>query len=372
MPHAKPHSPASAARAMVFTGPGQPLQWRSFPLPDAAPAGGLLVRVTLSAICGSDLHTYLGHRQEPAPLILGHEIIGRVAALGAGMTHDWNGLPLAIGDEITWSVAASCGHCFYCIRDLPQKCESLHKYGHCGCANGQALSGGFAEHIVLEPGSAVFRLPDGLQPAEAVSANCALATCVHAVEKIDVRPGETVLIQGAGLLGVYAAALCRDRGAGRVIVADIHAGRLAFARRMGADTALDVTGLDPQAVKAMLAARGLPHGADVAIEVSGAANAFAQGLAALRLGGRYLIAGLVSPGPVLPITGDTLTRRCLTVAGIHNYAPRHLAAGLDFLFRQRDSLPFGEIVGVTFALADLPAAIDEALTGRHLRVAVRA
>src|SRR5689334_9209261 len=133
---------AATTRAMVFTGAGEPLQPRDFHLPE--PQGEeIRVQVTCCTLCGSDLHTFAGHRTTPTPTILGHEIIGTISAFGPDAEpKDYHGVPLHLGDRVTWSLAASCGDCFYCENDLPQKCERLFKYGHEALRPGHELSGG--------------------------------------------------------------------------------------------------------------------------------------------------------------------------------------------------------------------------------------
>ena len=129
------------SQAMVFGGAGLPLEPQRFTLSELAP-GEVLAEVICCTLCGSDLHTFAGRRQGPAPTILGHEILGRVVEIGGdGSLSDWNGQPLNIGDRITWSIAASCGQCFFCERDLPQKCERLFKYGHQATDSASPLSG---------------------------------------------------------------------------------------------------------------------------------------------------------------------------------------------------------------------------------------
>src|SRR5262249_53827645 len=140
-------------RAVVFTGPGRPLELIQFPAPE--PRGTeILVRVTCCTLCRSDLHTHAGRRSEPTPAVLGHEIVGRVEAFGPEATrHDADGAPVAVGDRVTWAVVAGCGSCFFCAEDIPQKCERPHKYGHQGMSPERPLSGGLADCIVLVPGT---------------------------------------------------------------------------------------------------------------------------------------------------------------------------------------------------------------------------
>src|SRR5262245_55410381 len=109
------------AWGLVFDGAGRLLHRQEFPLPTLG-QDGLLVEITARNLCGTLLHTYEGRRTTPCPTILGHEIIGRIAALPDDTPrHDFAGLPLRVGDRVVWTIAASCGRCFYCTHQLPQK-----------------------------------------------------------------------------------------------------------------------------------------------------------------------------------------------------------------------------------------------------------
>src|SRR5262245_9618669 len=109
--------------AMVFAGAGQPLETLQFPVP--TPRGTeVLVRVTCCTLCRSDLHTHAGRRVEATPTVLGHEMVGRIEAFGPeSPRRDANGVPVALGNRVSWSIAVGCGSCFFCQDDLPQKCE---------------------------------------------------------------------------------------------------------------------------------------------------------------------------------------------------------------------------------------------------------
>jgi alcohol dehydrogenase len=166
---------AKFSRAMVFYGTGEPLQLCSYRLPRLA-EGELLVRITCCTLCGSDIHTYEGRRATPCPSVLGNEITGRVAQLPRGSAVcDQEGTPLEIGDRVTWTVAASCGSCFFCVDGLPQKCERLFKYGRQQISDRRPLSGGLAEFRHLSRGTAVFRVRAELSDVVACPANCATA-----------------------------------------------------------------------------------------------------------------------------------------------------------------------------------------------------
>ena len=232
------------------------------------------------------------------------------------------------------------------------------------------FTGGYAEYIYLLPGTAVYAVPDCLSDEVATPANCALSTMVNAVESIGLAVGETVLIQGAGMLGLNLIALCKAAGAAKVIVTDVSPDRLAFASRFGADACFNTADyLNDELAVAIRSLVG-GHGVDVAFEVCGNREVVQQALKMLRIGGRYLIAGLVTPGSDLDIDGNQLARNYLTLKGIHNYHPNHLAKALKFLEHHSHKYPYDELVGAKFPLAKINEAIEVAASGKYIRVAI--
>ncbi|REK12986.1 MAG: alcohol dehydrogenase [Planctomycetota bacterium] len=354
---------------MVFEGPGQELVDREFALPTLG-AGELLVEVTCTTLCGSDLHTHSGRRETRCPTILGHEILGRVAELRPGDPPvDLNGSPLAVGDRITWSVAASCGSCFYCQHGLPQKCEQLFKYGHERLGERHPLSGGLAEHCHLARGTSILKVPDELPDEVACPVNCATATVAGALRVAGQLTDRNVLVQGAGMLGLTAAAMASHRGAREVIVCDPDEERLQWASRFGATRSVH---LEPgsrrltDTVARVTSARGV----DVALELSGDPASIEAGLQLLRTGGRYVLVGSVFPSREVALPPELVVRRLLRIEGIHNYTPTDLVAALDFLTAAHEEFPLAELVVARFPLREAEAAFQHAEATRAPRVAV--
>ena len=155
------------ARAAVFEAPNAPFVLHEFPLKDAD-AGEVLVRIRMSTICRSDIHSWEGKRHNPCPGILGHEIIGSIAEIGDGVGADMRGEALNVGDRITWTEFFFCGECYFCrVLNLPQKCVGLRKYGHDASDVPPHLLGGFAEYCYVQPGTGILRLPEDLSDEEA-------------------------------------------------------------------------------------------------------------------------------------------------------------------------------------------------------------
>lgn len=350
--------------AMLFDGPGRPLRRAGFARPALGP-GEALVRVRLCTVCGSDLHTFAGRRTQPTPVVLGHEVVGEVEELGPGGMADVAGHPLAVGDRVVWSVCVSCGGCFFCRRDLPQKCETLWKYGK----EPGGLSGGLATHVHLRAGTAAVRVPDGLPDAVAAPAMCAGATvaaCLRAAGGVETS--DTVLILGAGLLGLTAAAVVKS-ASGVAVVCDRDNSRLESAVEFGNP----MTVLLPDEVADLNDfARGgtTAGGVDAAIELTGGTEPTRLALTLLRTGGTLVLAGAVHPTDPLALDPEGVVRRCLTVRGVHNYTPADLQHAVAWLAGHHARFPFAEQVGRTFPLADADAAFRFAERERPVRVGI--
>jgi putative phosphonate catabolism associated alcohol dehydrogenase len=360
-PNFKPKTTSAA----VFSGPGQPIELRAIPVPD--PIGTeVLVQVIASTLCGSDLHSIRGARAVPLPTILGHEILGKIVEFGPeAARNDQAGHPLQVGDRVTWAVVANCGDCFYCQRSLPQKCQRQIKYGHEPLRPGGELTGGLAGHCLLAPGTAIFKVPETLTDATACPANCATATIGAAIEAAGPLEGRNLLVMGAGMLGLTTLAWADSLGAVQKIACDTNAARQALAKPFGASQSTS-----PEALTAVVLQATQGQGVDVAFELTGSPEAFEALLPLVRIGGVIVLVGAVFPSRAVPMALEQIVRRCLTIRGIHNYAPWHLKAALDFLESAR-RFPFQDLVAPWRPLVDLAETLDEVLPTEKARIGIR-
>ncbi len=356
------------SKAIVFNGSDKPLECQPFALPQLK-AGELLIKVRCSTLCGSDVHTFEGRRSTPCPTILGHEILGEVVELPPGGLSDASGDALQPGDRVTWAVAANCGDCFYCRSGLPQKCTSLFKYGHEQIREGHALSGGLAEYCHLAVGTCVLKVPPELPDEVACPVNCATATIAAALRYAGEVAGCAVLIQGAGMLGLTAAAMARSQGANEIIVTDTDEKRLLVATRFGA-TSTCLVESQSDTIRNEVMNRTDGRGVDIAIELSGSTAAIDAGMQLLRIGGNYIWVGSVFPSPPASLSPEFIVRRLIRIQGVHNYAPQDLSAALNFLKHEHQHYPFRELVAATYPLEETEAAFAYAIKNRPLRVAV--
>ena len=348
----------ATARAAVFFGPGKPFEIREVPIPEVD-ANGVLIRVTAANICGSDLHFWRGDAPLRLPedgWIFGHEMTGRVAKLGARVKTDSLGRPLREGDRVAYAYFYPCGRCYACLAKEPAACPN--KIGRpLGPSQFPHFHGAFAEYYYLGPGGAIFTVPDEL-PDEVVSpVNCALAQVMFGLHQAGLRFGQTVVIQGAGGLGVQAAAVAKEMGAATVIVIDRLPPRLELARAFGADHTIDLGAL-PDRKERVALVRKLTGGAGahVACDFVGFPAVIPEGLEMLRYGGTYLEIGTISRGAKVEIEPSLLVWGSKRIVGVVQYDPWVLPQALDFLVRTRGRYPFDRLVSHKFPLEK----IDEA------------
>jgi alcohol dehydrogenase len=281
------------------------------------------------------------------------------------------GRALKEGDRVTWTIFASCGNCYFCkIKALPMKCVKLFKYGHESCAAAPHLNGGYAEYCYIIPGTFVFRIPDSVSDEEITPANCGLATIMQAYDGVQIRAEDQVVIQGAGLLGIYAAAVAKERGAGKVIILDVVDERLDMAKRFGADVTLNTKDYSDSGVVAAVMDHTGSWGADLVMELAGTPKVLSAGLKMLRKGGQYCWQGNVFPGAKFECDAYEIITRWLTIRGFHNYDALQLAEAVGFIERTKDRYPFREMVSQRLPLEDLAKGLKLAEERKAVRVAI--
>lgn len=286
-------------KALVFVGPGD---MAVLVRPDRVPGDGeLLITVRASGICGSDVHGYLGltGRRQPGT-VMGHEAAGQVVQIGPGVT------VAQVGDRVALRSILACGTCEFCQQGRPNVCENRRGLG-------MQFDGAYAERMVVPEALAV-PIPESLPFAEAALAE-PLAVALHAVAITPLQPSDAVAVVGAGPIGLLTLLALRLRGVRLVAVTDRSPHRLAVARTLGADLAVDVGTTDP--VPAILEATG-GRGADVVFEAVGSTATVAQSLAVARTGGHVTWIGNSAPTVDFPMQ-DMVTRE-LTLRGSYTFA----------------------------------------------------
>lgn len=363
--------------AAVFEGAGKPFSIREYPVPAPAP-GEILVRISRCDLCGSDLHMWRGDADLAAfgvtwGVVLGHEMVGRVEALGGGVTADATGAPLAPDDRIVWSYHHPCRRCRACLRGQLNACPTGGARMMTPAATPPHFFGGFAQYHLLPPGAAVFRAPDELSDEALAPVNCALAEVVFGLEEAALRMGEAVVVQGCGGLGLFACAVAREMGATPVIAVDLVPERLALARAFGADHIVDASEItDPRARVAEVHRLTDGWGADVVVEVVGSPDVVNEGIRMLARYGRYLEIGNISPRRTYKADPSLLVGGNKRIIGVSFYRPETLRVALDLLVRTRTRYPYDRMLSHAYPLERIDEAFQEADTFRGATTVVRA
>ncbi|MEE9419184.1 MAG: zinc-binding dehydrogenase [Desulfatiglandaceae bacterium] len=361
-------------RAAIFKGLGQPMEIKEYPVPEPEP-GAILIKVTMANICGSDLHQWRGDIDLAAsgvrlPAIIGHEMTGKVAKLGEGVSTDSAGEPLAVGDRLVYRYFNPCGRCAVCLRGEDAACSSNSRFIK-PVEVPPHFTGAYADYYYLRPNQTVFKVPDDLTDEMVAPANCALSEVIYGLEKVGFGFGETVIIQGAGGLGINATAVAKEMGAHKVIVIDGITERLELAKAFGADELIHMKEhkTPKERIKRVRELTG-NRGAEVVAELVGFPEVMAEGLAMLGRGGRYLEIGNVSPGKTVDIDPALLVYSSKTIVSVLMYGPDTLKKALDFLGRTKDKYPFDKILSRTYPLEEINKAFEEQDKGLVSRSAI--
>lgn len=367
---------ATTSRGVVLEAFGAPVVVREAEVPAPGP-GALVAEVTYGGVCGTDVHLHHGKLPIPTPLILGHEAVGRVWQLGEGVTADFTGAPLRQGDGIAWSSNIPCGRCFWCVVEGERTlCADRTVYG----VNQRfdawpRLSGGWADYIYLQPGSAVFKLPEGTPPEHAISLGCAGPTAVHGVldiTKVDV--GDTVVVQGSGPVGMAAAMYAHLSGAGKVILVGGPANRLALAREIGVgDVHVDVFEVTEPAerVRRVLDETEQGRGADVVLECVGAPAAVAEGMELARRNAKYLVMGQYTDRGETSLNPHVITRKQLKIYGSWAFSEAHYLGYVRSLPRLAARFDLSRMLS-PYPLTEANRALADVAAGRVMKAVLRA
>lgn len=286
-------------RALVYEGAWQmPLRQIADPQPGP---GEVIVAVEAAGVCGSDVHGFTGTtgRRKP-PLVMGHEFSGTVAAVGEGVTGH------APGDRVVVQPLLTCGVCDNCRAGLPNIC--LNRRGI-----GMNVDGAYADAVRV-PQQLLYPLPDELDWEQGAMVE-PLAVALRAANLTPIALGDTVVVIGAGPIGLLAMLTARLKGAGTVIVTDLSPHRLAMAERLGADLAIN-----PKEADAVALVRGRTGGAGAhaTIEAVGVGPTVEQSLALVRTGGHVTWIG--NSQPRVELNMQEVVTRELTIRGTYGFA----------------------------------------------------
>jgi L-iditol 2-dehydrogenase len=319
------------------------------PVPRVEP-GKVLIRISLCGICGTDFLMYDGRSPVEFPYrSLGHEYVGTVAEAGEGVR------TLTAGDRVVIDPNYHCDSCYYCQRGETGFCENRRAFA-------TKSNGGFAEYSCVAEKHAQL-IPPAVSDEQAIFAE-PLSCCLHAFERIGLRPGEDLLIYGCGTMGLLMLQLCRRGGAGRIVASDPVAIRREAALRLGADRAVDPGTEDLAAV----VSSAMPRGPGVVVESAGARNTIAEavGLAARR--GRVLLLATWGDGAQAGFDPELVVRKEVSLIGTI-FGTGALSRAVSLLASRQ--VVTDSLLTRVYGLDDIGEAMRVAMGRGAIKVAVR-
>jgi L-iditol 2-dehydrogenase len=331
-------------KALLLSDVGR-LEYVEVPSPELGP-NDVLVRVKACGICGSDVHGMDGStgRRIP-PLVMGHEAAGMVHAVGASVT-GWR-----TGERVTFDSTINCGACPYCQQGFVNLCDDRKVLGV--SSTEYRRQGAFAEYVAV-PERTLYRLPDSVSFVEAAMIE-PLAVAAHAVSRTQLKPEDTVIVIGCGVIGLLLVQLLRAAGCERILAVDVDDYRLARALEMGAAAAYRS---DRAGIEDAIRDGSSGEGADIAFEAVGLRSSVQIAISSLRKGGVVILVGNLERTVDLPL--QAVVTRQLSLLGSAASAGEYPAC-ID-LIRSR-AVDVGEIVSAVAPLSDGPAWFERLRRG---------
>lgn len=314
-------------RAAVLTAPGEPLRMEDLAEPRPGP-GEVLIEVAACGVCHTDLHVMKGEVAFPTPAVLGHEVSGIVAEVGAGV------VGISPGDRVASSFIMPCGTCRHCVRGHEDLCEAFFHHNRLAGVLYDGTSrlarpdgtpirmysmAGLAERCIV-PATDVFPVPDELDLVAASVLGCSVFTALGAVRNVArLQVGETVAVMACGGVGLNLIQVARAFGAGRIIAVDVVPEKLELARQLGATDVIDARAGDPSVqIRDLTQGRGV----DVAFEALGTAATVEAAIGSVDDGGRAVLVGIAPVGTLASIDITHVVRRKIRILGSYGARAR--------------------------------------------------
>lgn len=356
------------SKAAVLRQFKDPLAIEDVPIPETIEPRALLTQMEACSICGTDVHLWQGALSLPVdlPVIIGHEMVGHIVEIGPGGETDSVGQELQVGDRVVWTHTA-CGSCFYCtVARQPTLCDNRRAYMYETMAKPPYLLGGFSEYGYVLPESGRIRVPDEVPNELATLASCAFRSVMNAFAQLGALAAtDTVVIQGAGPLGLLATAVARAAGAAQVFVVGAPRGRLQMAEAFGATQTLSIEDTSSEERQAAIRDRTNGRGADVIAEFTGVPDAMREGLEMARKGGRYLMVGQLGSKET-ELAPSLIVKKNLTVIGSFSGDAKSYWAALQFL-KDHPDIPFAEMVTNRYRLDEVNTALERMRTFQEIK-----
>ena len=376
-------------KAAVMVAPGK-IELQELPYPDHLEPGAVIVKMEMSGICGTDKHAFKGEltlyggtqseQDMVFPSVHGHENSGIVVEMnGRGRDIEYSGLDLKVGDRVTNCPNVICGRCWYC--------RNVHGYPYCAEHQGSGMTyyadrfpytvGGWAEYMYLPPKAWVYKVPEYLSVEYACLAELfVVAALLDRAKELAAYGGkgfhfgDTVVIQGAGAVGMMMVAKACLLGAGKIIALDAMDMKLEMAKEFGADKGINVSGLSDEELVEMIRDETEGRGADVVVETVGQPEVVKVGLEMLRRGGTYLETGnFVDTGGTVTLNVHRhIAAKNVLLYGNTNHPHDGYYRAMEMMYQYRDTFPFEKLITHRYRLDQAQEAMEKSFEEDALKV----
>ncbi|NPV40495.1 MAG: zinc-binding dehydrogenase [Anaerolineae bacterium] len=372
--------------AAVMVAPGK-LEYQELPYPDHLEPGAMIVKMEMSGICGTDKHAFKGEttlyggteaeQDMVFPTVHGHENSGIVVEMN-GDNIEYSGKPLKVGDRVTNCPNVICGECWYC--------RSVHGYPYCSNHQGIGMTyyadrfpyivGGWAEYMYLPPKAWVYKVPEYIPVEYSCMSELFVVTALldrakeyAAYAGKGFHFGDTVVVQGAGPIGMLMVAKARMLGAGKIIALDGFDKKLELAKEFSADVTINIKDMPDKDLVEAIRAETEGRGADVVVETVGRPEVVRVGLEMLRRGGTYLETGnFADTGEVSLNVHRHIAAKNVLIYGNTNHPHDGYYAAFDMMWRNRDRFPIEKLITHRFKLEQAQEAMQKSFEEDALKV----
>jgi D-arabinose 1-dehydrogenase-like Zn-dependent alcohol dehydrogenase len=361
----------------VFNGAEKAFEIREYPLSEPG-KDDVLLKMRISGICGTDIHIAKGRLALPEGIVIGHECSGDILALGENSQKDGLGQDLAVGDQVIACVAIPCGKCVNCVAGETASCLNFGVTYLKQADETPYFNGGFGEYL-YSPAVNLVKIPAGVSFEAASAFPCAGPTVIRAFTYGGgLKPGELVVVQGSGPLGLFATAWAVSAGCKVIVIGSGKPqSRVDLALKLGAEKVLDYREINEEERLKIITQRatelGCGNGADVVIETSGAPSAVPEGMNLLRTRGRYIVPGQYSASGGINIQPQMITFKALRIIGSGQYTLADIKTYLDFIAENKKVAEiFEACLTGKYRLEEINEAFSDITAGKHLKGVITA
>ncbi|KAJ5994680.1 alcohol dehydrogenase [Penicillium waksmanii] len=359
------------SKSVVLTSPERSLEVRQRTVPSPS-AGCVNIGVLRAGVCGTDVHLWKGDQPLPGSVVLGHEGLGRIIELGAGVTTDHASHPVAIGDVVYWNPIRPCNSCYNCT--VAQDFTACENGTFWSPAENPTVWASYTQVATLMPSNSFYKVDQKVPLNAYVALGCALPTILQAIDHLgQIPPGCNVVVQGAGPVGLAAIMMASLAQARHIVCIEGNKRRLDHARAFGATALVDFRQEGLKTIEARRTHIGNivgERGVNLVIECSGNASAFVEGIGLLARSGTYLLVGTWAGSDTVPICPSDVVQKALKIVGSTYCSPWCYYRAAQIVQANHQRFPLAACVTAMYPLERAEQALEDVALGKVIKAVI--